>query len=336
VHRLLRQVSRSFYLTIRVLPSAIRPQIGTAYLLARATDTIADTELAPVAARREALAGLRDSILAAADGRVATVPNFREIAGTGEAPARWEAHAERTLLVEIESVLRDLREFAPDDRRRIRDVLETITSGQGMDLEKFGDAVSGRIAALATEGELDDYTYRVAGCVGEFWTRTCRAHLFPQAALEDASLIDRGIRFGKGLQYVNVLRDLPRDLRRGRCYVPSEELSRAGLRPESLLEPDSMPSFRNLYNNYLDRAVAYLTDGWEYINALPRNQVRVRLACAWPVLIGIKTVAGLRRANVLDDRERIKISRREVRAIILGSILRYPFPSAWNRLFRAK
>ena len=42
---LLKEVSRSFYLTMRVLPSAIRPQIGLAYLLARTTDTIADTEI---------------------------------------------------------------------------------------------------------------------------------------------------------------------------------------------------------------------------------------------------------------------------------------------------
>jgi len=52
---LLKEVSRSFYLTLRVLPVSIRPQIGLAYLLARTTDTIADTQLLPVAQRLEAL-----------------------------------------------------------------------------------------------------------------------------------------------------------------------------------------------------------------------------------------------------------------------------------------
>jgi len=42
---LLKATSRSFYLTLRVLPAAVRSQIGLAYLLARTTDTIADTEL---------------------------------------------------------------------------------------------------------------------------------------------------------------------------------------------------------------------------------------------------------------------------------------------------
>ena len=56
---LLKETSRSFYLTLRVLPKAIRPQIGLAYLLARTTDTIADTELVPIEQRLDALKRLR-------------------------------------------------------------------------------------------------------------------------------------------------------------------------------------------------------------------------------------------------------------------------------------
>ena len=44
---LLRQVSRSFYLSLAVLPRSLREPIGLAYLLARAADTIADTRLIP-------------------------------------------------------------------------------------------------------------------------------------------------------------------------------------------------------------------------------------------------------------------------------------------------
>ncbi len=45
---LLKATSRSFYLTLRVLPGAMRLQISLTYLLARTTDTIADTELVPL------------------------------------------------------------------------------------------------------------------------------------------------------------------------------------------------------------------------------------------------------------------------------------------------
>src|SRR5215470_6678891 len=60
---LLRDVSRSFYLTLRVLPEAVRGQIGLAYLLARASDTIADTELVSLETRLQALQRLRERIL---------------------------------------------------------------------------------------------------------------------------------------------------------------------------------------------------------------------------------------------------------------------------------
>ena len=56
-------------------------------------------------------------------------------------------------------------------------------------------------------------------------------------------------------------------------------------------------------------------------------------ACAWPILIGLKTLARLRTGNVLDPQARIKITRPEVRKMILRSVLCYPWASAWNKLF---
>src|SRR5712692_5304900 len=80
---LLKEVSRSFYLTLRVLPGAIRPQISLAYLLARATDTIADTEIVPIAQRLAALQFLRDRILAKSDRPL----NFAQLAHHQSSPS---------------------------------------------------------------------------------------------------------------------------------------------------------------------------------------------------------------------------------------------------------
>jgi farnesyl-diphosphate farnesyltransferase len=41
---LLRQVSRLFYTTLAVVPAEVRDHVSLAYLVARAEDTIADTE----------------------------------------------------------------------------------------------------------------------------------------------------------------------------------------------------------------------------------------------------------------------------------------------------
>ena len=343
---LLRQVSRSFYLTLRVLPGAIRPQIGLAYLLARASDTIADTDLLPVATRLAALQALRDRI----QGRRAEPLDFAEIArcqgasgagnrdaaslekGSQARPAIGSA-AERLLLERIEEMLGWLERFSGRDTERIREVIEIITSGQVLDLERFASAAGNRIIALQTDRELDDYTYRVAGCVGEFWTHLCRFHLFPRAPLEESSLLANGVRFGKGLQLVNILRDIPADLRQGRCYIPAEALQARGLTPAALLDPSSEGSFRPAFQSFCGRAQAHLAAGWAYTNALPRRCVRVRLACAWPILIGARTLEHLRAGNVLQPAQRIKVSRAEVRNLMARSLACYPWPRAWNRLF---
>ncbi len=326
---LLKQVSRSFYLTLRVLPVPVRAQIGLAYLLARTADTIADTDLLPAPDRLAALQAYRERLL----GHNQTPVDFRGLAGQQSSPA------EAQLLENAENNLALLQRFPAADRQLMREVLGTITSGQVLDLMRFGGAqataspaATARIIALETGPELDDYTYRVAGCVGEFWTKICRARVFPGARLDDRQLIADGIRFGKGLQLVNILRDLPVDLKNGRCYLPLQRLEEAGLFPGILFSPIKEKQFRVVYHEYLDKAEAHLAAGWRYTNSLPYRQFRVRLACAWPVLIGLRTLKKLRAASVVRLQQRVKVSRGEVWRIILWSLLASPFPLAWRKL----
>jgi farnesyl-diphosphate farnesyltransferase len=330
LNSLLKQTSRSFYLTLRVLPAAVRPQIGLAYLLARTTDTIADTELIPLAQRLDALQKFRERIL----GQNSAPLNFGELAKHQGSPA------EKTLLEKTEAGLALLQTLSPEDLKLVRDVLTTITGGQELDLRRFGQmantgasATGQQVVALETAAELDDYTYRVAGCVGEFWTKICRAHLFPDAKLDEKQFITDGIRFGKGLQLVNILRDLPADLKNGRCYLPLQRLDEAKLLPEVLLSPANAQKFLPLFHEYLDKAEAHLAAGWRYTNTLPFGQYRVRLACAWPILIGVRTIEKLRAADVIGLQQRVKVSRGEVRAIIFRSLVRSPFAPAWRQLY---
>jgi farnesyl-diphosphate farnesyltransferase len=320
---LLRDTSRSFYLTLRVLPASVRPQIGLAYLLARTTDTIADTELVPVAERVVTLTTLAQRI----DGTLEAPLDLQPVL---DASVRSASPAERQLLERTESALSLLRALSAADLSDVRAVLATITSGQILDLQRFATATPTQPVALRSDIELDDYTYRVAGCVGEFWTRMTRRHCFPEVRLDDARFLEKGIRFGKGLQLVNILRDLPRDLRQGRCYLPAPELASVGLQPTDLLDPNREPQLRPVYNRWRDQAEESLAAGWAYTLTLPHSQRRLRLACAWPILIGGRTLARLRTGRILDPAVRIKIPRSEVRSLLLGTLWRLPFRAAWE------
>jgi farnesyl-diphosphate farnesyltransferase len=313
-------------LTLQVLPRAVRPQVSLAYLLARTTDTIADCDLVPLAMRLQALVALRDRITGTSSAPLELTGQLTTMGGI-------TSESERMLLLRCEETLQLLAGQAAPDLQRIREVLQTIIGGQELDLQRFGAARFPEVAALENDAELDDYTYRVAGCVGEFWTHICRDHLFPTAKVIDQTLLRDGIRFGKGLQLVNILRDIPADLRNGRCYIPRQSLAAAGFKPEDLCHSANESRFRPLYNSLLDRAESHLRAGWDYTNALPTGQRRLRLACAWPILIGARTLRRLRQYNMLDSTCRIKITRGEIYGIMVRTLLCTVASGAWKSQF---
>jgi farnesyl-diphosphate farnesyltransferase len=137
-----------------------------------------------------------------------------------------------------------------------------------------------------------------------------------------AAMSADGVRFGKALQLTNVLRDVPADLRQGRCYLPARELAALGLQPRDLLETAKTPAARPLLDRLLRDALAHYDAAWRYTLAIPRAEWRMRLACAWPLLIGLGTLAAIgRHANPLAAERPIKISRGAVRTILARSSL---------------
>ena len=304
-------VSRSFALSLRVLPDPLRRPFGVTYLVARAADTIADTRALPPAARLKALRALRDAL---ADG-AASPPAL-----DGSAPSGHTA-AERTLLARLPDVLAAYQGLAPADRARSREVLQTLTQAMVEALERFPPEMADRVGAFDTRAELDRYTYMNAGCVGEYWTEMVAAHRPRCARWDVPAMRARGARFGQGLQLINVLRDLPRDLRIGRCYLPCVDLAALGLVPQDLLTPAALPRLRPLLHALIDEALLRLDEGREYTLAVPRRETRLRLATLWPLLIGLGTLARLRRAgNLLDPAATVKVPRGEVRWLLLRSL----------------
>ena len=314
----LKGVSRSFYLTIRVLPKGLREPVALAYLLARAADTIADRRTSQRAGfpeeRLEALLTLRTQLAGPADPEIlqGIVSQTRDCASTPQEQALFDS------LLDCFSLLESLD---PGDREQVRWVVTTLTLGMEIDLTTFPAGDTGDIASLATADDLDRYTYLVAGCVGEFWTNVTTAHEPRLKGWDVARMSESGVRFGKALQLTNVLRDVPRDLRMGRCYLPADELAAAGLVPEDLIDPANEQRARPVLVSWMQAALDHFDAAEEYLLSAPRRSVRLRLACLWPLLLGLATLARVTRSGTwLDPDTTVKVSRRWVYRMMAMSL----------------
>lgn len=315
---LLKGVSRSFYLTLRVLPVHMRDPVGLAYLLARAADTIADTSLIPPQRRLALLLSLRDQVNSATADTALADSIATEVAG------RQEQSDERILLESLGPALAVLAQLEPDDQQAVRQIVSTLTEGMEFDLRTFPDEHAGRIVALGEPEELDRYTYLVAGCVGEFWTSMTAAHV-PGAIGVPDTMQRRGVRFGKALQMTNVLRDCGKDLRIGRCYLPATMLHQHGLSPQDLLLPDASLRARALMLELVHDTLDHFHEAMAYTLAIPPHFIRLRLACLWPVLIGMETLLLLvRNDDWLDPARTSRLQRSKVYRIIACSLPMVP------------
>jgi farnesyl-diphosphate farnesyltransferase len=321
---LLRGVSRSFYLSIRLLPAPLRRPIAVAYLLARATDTLADTTDLPETQRRDKL----DYLAAVIDGRLP--PQARVVGLTASFAPLQQDLGERDLILALPHCLAWLDDLNPADRQDVRAVLRHITRGQVLDVERFPQGTG--LIALETAEQLDEYTYLVAGCVGEFWTDLCARHLPGFATLPREQMRELGRDYGMGLQLVNILRDAGADLAAGRCYFPADELAAAGLAPQDLpAQPDRFESVRGRWHA---KAQQGLEQGMRYAAAV--NSRRVRAASALPALLGMRTLSLVHAADGRGLRHKVKIPRHEVRAIMARLALtlagRGPLQTQFDRL----
>ncbi|MEO5712503.1 MAG: squalene/phytoene synthase family protein [Luteolibacter sp.] len=285
---MLKGVSRSFYITLRLLPLPMRRGASLGYLLARTSDTLADTASAPV------------------DARLTCLDQFRRAITNHSDPPRWPVSMlnalsdsrERQLLECTGTVFEWLGKTPDSEAALVREVLAIITGGQMLDLERFATGSRAHPIALPDDAALEDYAWRVAGCVGEFWTKLGLLTLgnrFSNAS--ESELLALGRDYGKGLQLVNILRDLPADLEAGRCYLP-------------VADPMDREALLACHRQWLVRARLWIGEGKTYAATLKSR--RLRAATVLPALLAEKTFDSLTDASWDDLREKIKIPRKVV------------------------
>jgi farnesyl-diphosphate farnesyltransferase len=213
--RLLKKLARTFALSLRILPASVRPALSLAYMLARASDSIADASTAPAFQRLALLRALPDS--------------YPE-----KSPDLGLAGDERDLVVRLPDLLTALE--ALPDAAEIKEAWRVILRGQIFDLERFEPSAAGEPAKPLSPEELIEYTQLVAGSVGEFWTKMCFRHIPNYATKPLDELLPLARTFGQGLQMVNILRDRRQDSNAGRVYIPDERFYPEMQRASGLLQ----------------------------------------------------------------------------------------------------
>jgi farnesyl-diphosphate farnesyltransferase len=318
---ILRSVSRSFYLSVRLLPQRLREPVGLGYLLARATDTLADSAEIPASLRKEKLRALASAIQA--EGATEEISDLQE----SFAPLQHN-EAEKRLIELLPQCLERLHRLDASDRADIQVLLSKITRAQTVDVERFDDVTKPR--ALSTSEDLLEYAYLIAGCVGEFWTHLCARHIENFSELPREQMLDLGRRYGIGLQLINILRDAGADLRAGRCYLPANELQAGGLDASQILANPSR--VQPVYEKWLEEAERGLESGMNYVRAI-RNR-RVRAATVLPALIGARTIALLRATGPKALEQKIKMERRELRGVIASVAVTLAARKTLDEMFR--
>ena len=293
----LKGVSRSFYLSLRLLPRPMRHAAGIAYLLARTSDTVADSVVGTAEERIESLLDYLKQVRGEAPRQAFPENMYQGITDKREA----------NLLRSHLEILQALRGLGSEEIKLIDEVLETIIGGQILDIERFGKAGS-ELAALKHPDELDDYAWRVAGCVGLFWTRLGFLKMgIKFSRHSQAELEQWAVEYGKGLQLVNILRDFQADRGMGRCYLPVAN------------PKDDAACFRE-FLKWRKVALDKVAYGRAYAGKL--CGLRLRLASGLPAAIAEETLKSLDVGDLSALEPRIKISRSRLYSLILREFLK--------------
>ncbi|MBG7608781.1 MAG: squalene/phytoene synthase family protein [Verrucomicrobia bacterium] len=292
----LKGVSRSFYLSLRLLPKPMRRPAGIAYLLARISDTIADSAEVP------------------AGERLCCLENFSKQVTDGEGIRPWSAAMiegtpdprEKLLLERAGEVIKVFVSLSAEQKELIREVIGIIISGQRLDLKRFGEAGASNPISLANDAELEDYTWRVAGCVGEFWTKLGYLTLGRKFSLQpERELLKHAVDYGKSLQLVNILRDLPEDLANGRCYLP-------------VADPTDEKLLMGEFLKWRKIALGRVEAGFSYSADLESR--RLRTASILPAMIAKETLECMDVADLKSLRKRIKVPRHRVYSMVFSAL----------------
>ncbi|WP_353432515.1 squalene/phytoene synthase family protein [Polynucleobacter sp. MWH-UH23A] len=273
---ILRSVSRTFALTIPLLPPAIEKVVGNTYLLCRIIDTIEDAANLSVSTKQELSKLFLDCVLErlpAQDFVNACLLALRDYGNLDELD----------LIAHTPTVLRILHTCSKEDQAAVSRCISIMSDGMSYFHDKQNQA------GLQDLKEFEKYCYVVAGVVGELLTTVFGNHstAFAKSFQSKESL---AIAFGQALQMTNILKDSPEDKARGVSWKPADMSQ----------------------SNLLQIAYEKLQDSLRYILLVPKQDSGIRRFCFLAFGLAVMTLSKIAQRTEFNNKNEVKLSRRTV------------------------
>lgn len=273
---ILESVSRTFALTIPLLPNGLEKVVGNTYLLCRIVDTIEDATCVDPTTKQE----LSNLFIKTVLDHSLSEQFVRECL---IALINHPNHNEKDLIENIPRVLRVLQSCDEKQRHAVAKCVQIMS--EGMSYFHIRQNQSG----LEDLQEFEKYCYVVAGVVGEMLTTLFALHspAFAKAISGKESL---AIAFGQALQMTNILKDSPEDQLRGVSWKPK------GLGQTDLL------------------VIAHqkLEDSLRYICCIPKSEPGIRQFCFLAFGLAVMTLKQIAQRQTLQGGAEVKLTRGQV------------------------
>jgi farnesyl-diphosphate farnesyltransferase len=254
---ILREVSRTFALTIPMLNAPLIPVITDAYLFLRILDTIEDEEALTFEEQTRYIKIWIEALEAPQ-----TIPPLLEEVLPKLTKSTKEA--ERALVKDASALIERILTYDKVIQQSIYKVGKVMGNGMLKFLERKGDE------RVRTMQELEEYCYYVAGCVGEMLTEIfCHVGKFEQ---KKRALLELSDDFGKGLQLTNILKDIEQDRTRGVEWIPGPLRSENGLK------------------KLIEKTRYFLHKALDYVCLLPKCEPEIRRFCLVNTLLALSTL----------------------------------------------
>jgi farnesyl-diphosphate farnesyltransferase len=318
---ILPRVSRTFAISIRLLPGELGRAVLTAYLLCRIADTLEDAPNLPAPEK----AKLLEQMLSAFDSETSAVA-FEE---TAHAVAGDAAHLD--LVHHATSVFAVWRDLPAATREHVRRWVAVMAKGMAKVVLEHPHGIR-----LQTLEQYHEYCYYVAGTVGHMLTDLWHEHSSAINAARYSALEKNARAFGEALQTVNILKDVAVDAERENAvYIPEELLRAHGSSHATILDPSRETANHAALAVLITLAWKNLDDARDYLTTVPRRALAVRLFCILPLLYAYATLRELTRSRaMLKSGGNVKISRREVRTLMFAGMLAAPSNAAVRALVK--